>query len=478
MQLTRTLIVLAGVSAFAGLPGCTQYYNGALGFSREDAATAQAYQRERAERERELDALHRALGGPHEPARIGFDGELQAAQAQAESDWFPVYPGNKPGRVSVGDMLQNEGAQAVGPEGAASNEQPVYVTTADVEAEDASGAPRRSVTPPRRPVGVYGDLPGIGAGLSPMDTTGQVQRISFSEEGADFDVSLDATRESLVFSSTRHRETSDIYRQRIGGQAVTQLTDDPGNDVMPCVSPDGETIVFASDRGGNWDLYLMDARGGAAVQLTNDSTHDIHPSFSPDGKQLVYCSFGERSGQWQLVVIDVENPATKRYIGHGLFPQWSPVGDTILFQRARERGTRWFGVWSVELNENGEAGSPTEIAWSPEHACITPAWSPDGLAVVFCTVSDPDADTQAGPASSDVWLVGADGSGRTRLTPGRFANLQPTWSADNTVYFVSNRGRADVENIWAIDGSDALRLVLGQRGPEQPATVEAPTQSD
>ncbi|MEM9414087.1 MAG: DPP IV N-terminal domain-containing protein [Planctomycetota bacterium] len=461
MQLTRTLIVLAGISAFAGLPGCTQYYNGALGFSREDAAEARAYQRERAQVVRELDALSQALGVPAEPARIGFDGETQSP---ASTGPVVALQDNKPDRTSVSAMMQQADEAGVADTTA---EQPIYVSTAGDES-----------TSPRRPVGVYGDLPGIGAGLSPMDTTGQVRRISFSEEGADFDVTLDDARESLVFSSTRHRETSDIYRQRIGGQAVTQLTDDPANDVMPCVSPDGRTIAFASDRGGNWDLYLMDAEGGPAVQLTNDSTHDIHPSFSPDGQQLVYCSYGERSGQWQLVVIDVDNPATKRYLGHGLFPQWSPVGDTIVFQRARERGTRWFSVWSVELNENGEAGSPTEIAWSPEHACITPAWSPDGLAVVFCTVSDPDADTQAGPASSDVWLVGADGSGRTRLTPGRYANLQPTWSADNTVYFVSNRGRADVENIWAIDGSDALRLVLGQRGPEQPATVEAPTQSD
>ncbi|MFI4862128.1 MAG: TolB family protein [Phycisphaerales bacterium JB063] len=468
MKLTRSLILFAGVSALAGLPGCTQYYNGALGFSREDAATAQAYQRERAQREAELEALSQALGGAHDPARVGFDGETQGHRGIPGET---ASAGDKPVRASVGEMLRQGGEPGAAD---ASTAQPVSVPAGGHEV----AAPRRNATTPRRAVGVFGDLPGMGTGVSPMDTTGQVRRISHSEEGADFDVTLDATRDALVYSSTRHRETSDIYRQRIGGQAVTQLTDDPANDVMPCVSPDGKTIAFASDRGGNWDLYLMDADGGAAVQLTSDATQDIHPSFSPDGKQLVYCSLGERSGQWQLVVIDVANPATKRYLGHGLFPQWSPAGDTIVFQRARERGTRWFSVWTVELNENGEAGSPTEIAWSPEHACITPAWSPDGLAVVFCTVSDPEADIQAGPVSSDVWLVGADGSGRTRLTPGRFANLQPTWSADNTVYFVSNRGRADVENIWAIDGSDALRLVLGHRGPESPATVEAPTQSD
>ena len=292
----------------------------------------------------------------------------------------------------------------------------------------------------------------------------------------------DAPRQQSTLSpslSPRHREASDIYRQRVGGESVTQLTDDPGNDVMPTLSPDGRSIAFASDRGGNWDIYLMDANGGPAVQLTHDRTHDLHPSFSPDGKRLVYCSFGERTGQWEMVVIDIDNPATKQYLGHGLFPQWSPADDTIVFQRARERGTRWFSIWTVELNTDGEAGSPTEIAWSSEHACITPSWSPDGSAVVFCTVGDPEADSQGDqPLDSDVWLVNVDGTGRTRLTTGRFANLQPTWSADNTVYFVSNRGREGVENIWAIDTGDAMQMVRRGGANSPTTTVEAPTQSD
>ncbi|MEO0475509.1 MAG: DPP IV N-terminal domain-containing protein [Planctomycetota bacterium] len=310
---------------------------------------------------------------------------------------------------------------------------------------------------------------------SPLDSTGQIRRISLTEEGADFDVTIDSAGEQLLYSSTRHRKTSDIYRQRIEGSAITQLTDDASNDVMPALSPDGKTIAFASDRSGNWDLYLMDVDGGPAVQLTNDRTHDIHPSFSPDGKHLVYSSLSDRTGQWQLVVIDVANPTTKRYIGHGLFPEWSPKGNTILYQRARERGTRWFSVWTIELDERGEAGSPTEIVWSSGYACITPSWSPDGKAVVFCTVTNPDADTQGDrPAQSDVWIAKADGSGRTKMTRGTFANLQPVWSGDNAIYFVSNRATNGVENIWALDPNDAIKVAFGVETDET-QTADVPT---
>jgi len=337
----------------------------------------------------------------------------------------------------------------------------------------------RPETTPSRPVDIYGDMPGDRGQISSMDSTNQVRRISFTEEGADFDVTIDKSGEYLVYSSTRHRQTSDIYRQRVDGSAITQLTEDASNDVMPAISPDGKTIAFASDRSGNWDIYLMDANGGPAVQLTSDRTHDISPSFSPDGKKIVYCSMGERSGQWQLVTIDVENPTTKRYIGHGLFPQWSPKGDTIVYQRARERGTRWFSVWTVELDERGEAGSPTEIVWSSDYACITPSWSPDGKAVVFCTVMNPDADTQGDkPAESDVWIARADGSGRTRMTGGRFANLQPVWSGDNAIYFVSNRSAEGVENIWAIDPNDAVKVAFPNSEAKKTNTADVPTDTD
>ena len=235
-----------------------------------------SYQQARAQREAdlaEIAALTGGLGMSPEPARIGFDGQT-VSPAESTAMSAAVTPD------ALAQTDENAMAQAIDHLLAVSQQEgdpaaPVMLETPTQYAAVADD----SAPAPRRPVGVYGDLPGIGATQSPMDSTGQVQRMSFSEEGADFDVTLDPTGEMLLFSSTRHRATSDIYRQRVGGQAVTQLTDDPANDVMPCVSPDGKTIAFASDRSGNWDLYLMDAAGGAAVQLTSDATHDIPPEF-------------------------------------------------------------------------------------------------------------------------------------------------------------------------------------------------------
>ncbi|MBX2850427.1 MAG: DPP IV N-terminal domain-containing protein [Phycisphaeraceae bacterium] len=450
-----TLLVLIAVA----LGGCKQYYNGAFGLGGEGYNEVTSYHEKREQRL--------------------IDQDRQQARLRAETDGTSTTePRSSPGRQPA-----NTTEPVIYPEMSDEPEVPTDVLQGAFDRPRPQ--PYVSTNPQdpthhnaSNPIDIFGDMAGRASRTSPLDSTGQLRRISLTDEGADFDVTIDKAGEQLLYSSTRHRKTSDIYRQRIDGSAITQLTDDEHNDVMPSLSPDGKTIAFASDRSGNWDLYLMDADGGPAVQLTNDRTHDIHPSFSPDGKHLVYSSLSDRTGQWQMVVVDVANPTTKRYIGHGLFPQWSPKGKTILYQRARERGTRWFSVWTIELDDRGEAGSPTEIVWSSDFACITPSWSPDGKAVVFCTVTNPEADTQGDrPAQSDVWIAKANGSGRTKMTRGRFANLQPVWSGDNAIYFVSNRGTNGVENIWALDPDDAIKVAFGVQTDET-QTADVPTDSD
>src|SRR5438874_12916554 len=62
---------------------------------------------------------------------------------------------------------------------------------------------------------------------------------------------------------------------------------------------------------------------------------------------------------------------------------------------------------------------------------------------------------------ADIWVMNADGSSRTNLTRSRFLSVQPVWSHDGSIYFVTNRAKNGVENIWAIKpdkpmGPDAM----------------------
>lgn len=58
--------------------------------------------------------------------------------------------------------------------------------------------------------------------------------------------------------------------------------------MYPIWSPDGKQIAFASDRYGNFDVFVMPADGGTAQRLTTHSTGEIPSTFTPDGKYILF----------------------------------------------------------------------------------------------------------------------------------------------------------------------------------------------
>ena len=343
---------------------------------------------------------------------------------------------------------------------------------ADVMFQSTDGPPA-----PASSVNVFGELDGVvPAPFAGGGNSAGLQQHTFLDEGYDADPSVAPDGRSLIYASTRHSEHSDIYLQRAEGLAVTQLTSDEADDAYPQYSRDGKQIAFASNRSGNWDIYVMDADGNRVRQVTRSPAQELHPTFSPDGNRLAYAALGTRSGQWELWTLDL-NSGERRMIGYGLFPDWSPRvdRDVIAFQRARQRGTRWFSAWTLELVE-GEAHDLTEVAYSSTNAIVAPAWSADGSRLAFCTIADPEAGaaakqptkqgTRAKTPRQDIWTINADGTDRVRVTDGRGVNAMPTWARDGRIYFVSDR--AGAESIW----STATRM------PRLAAPSQASTMAD
>jgi TolB protein len=64
------------------------------------------------------------------------------------------------------------------------------------------------------------------------------------------------------------------------GSNQTRLTYDLGADNSPSWSPDGTRIVFASNRGGEMDLWVMNADGSNPVQITNTVESESHPAWA------------------------------------------------------------------------------------------------------------------------------------------------------------------------------------------------------
>jgi Tol biopolymer transport system component len=57
---------------------------------------------------------------------------------------------------------------------------------------------------------------------------------------------------------------------------------------MPVWSHDGKWLAFASDRYGNFDVFIMPSSGGEAKRLTYHSANDYPYDFTPDNKKVLF----------------------------------------------------------------------------------------------------------------------------------------------------------------------------------------------
>ncbi len=107
----------------------------------------------------------------------------------------------------------------------------------------------------------------------------------------------------------------------------TKLTNQPGLELFPSLSPDGKSLVYASRVSGNWDIYLQRVDRGTPINLTRDSlSDDIHPAFSPEGERIAFRS--ERDGGG-IFFMGATGESVRRITDFGYHPTWSPDGKEI-----------------------------------------------------------------------------------------------------------------------------------------------------
>jgi Tol biopolymer transport system component/predicted Ser/Thr protein kinase len=304
---------------------------------------------------------------------------------------------------------------------------------------------------------------GVGAlGGIPWSPDGE--RLLFSRQASDgsiaiWAIELDSRREtqrthpgpgvqdlwaSWTFDGSRivFSRDGNLWLLIPGGDPQALLEDEPVEGRLPTWMPDGERILFQSNRSGSSDLWEIDAVSGSLRQITMSPNNGIDLAVSRDGR-IAYAQF---SHEQDLYLVSLEEGSHERLTSHTGWNQdarISPDGTRIAYVSLRT------GDWEIWIIDRA-TGNETQLASHPA-TDVSPTWSPDGKQVAF--VSDRDG-------KQTVWVVNADGSGGPRLLTeeapeARSGAASPTWTRPS--------GASNLR--WSPDGAAIGFVAPSERGP-------------
>lgn len=254
----------------------------------------------------------------------------------------------------------------------------------------------------------------------------------------------------IVFASDRDGN-NEIYVMNADGSGVTRLTNHPANEGDPAWSPDNSRIVFTSNRDGNSEIYVMNADGSNVINLSNHPASDVQPAWSPDGR-IAFTS--DRDGNYEVYVMNADGSGVINVSNHSALdgtPGWSPDGTRIAFTSGRGNGR---GIYTMNADGTGITRVSEDNAL---HGEASPDWSPDGARLVFQT-----SRGQLFGMGYSIGLMNVDGSGLAGVYTNQGENMFPSWSPDGTrIAFARSRARVrEYPDIYVInaDGSGAVNL--------------------
>ena len=261
-----------------------------------------------------------------------------------------------------------------------------------------------------------------------------------------------------------------------GSGARELLPDRPGRQQVIAWSPNGSRLLFSDDAAGGGGLMLTDASGSEPQLLDACVDHCSGlegPVFSPDGSQLAFVRYGSEEGASVIATMDL---ATGRVIeldstrvidpamGGNDAPRWSPDGTQLVFAR---QGIAVPGQPEGEshlLVVNADGSNLRQLVPADLHA-VDPDWSPNGSQIVFTSSVWNSAEIDPIVIAADIFAVRADGSGLRRLTRDG-ESARPNWTADGRIVYahlpqdLESQDLAAAFELWIMDADGTGKTPL------------------
>jgi hypothetical protein len=250
---------------------------------------------------------------------------------------------------------------------------------------------------------------------------------------------IEYSTKKIVFTSNMNGN-EDIFSMNIDGTELTRLTDYPGKDNYPSVSPDGKKIAYTSDINGTWQIMVMNWDGTEKAQLTHNPWRSGYPAWSFDGRFIYFEAAPE--GDYEIYRINSDGSNMKRLTFNPNIDDWHPYGHPFQYKVIYESGaSRNEDLYIMDYD-----GKNIKRISDINMRKRVPAISVDGKLIVF---SD----------NSSVYTMDSNGENITKIS-GTLANCRhPDISPDND-HIIFESGAKGQEDIYIVDldGSNPVRL--------------------
>jgi TolB protein len=238
---------------------------------------------------------------------------------------------------------------------------------------------------------------------------------------------------AIVFVS-KQSDNQDIYIRNLEDSTIRQLTFNKADDYFPSLSPDGEHVVFVSNRNYlennryssvKTDIFTIDVDGSNTKQLTENPSLNTMPAWSPDGKHIAFVS-NRNGGIPHVFVVDSDGSNLRQltYGRYDISPTWSPDSQYIAFISNRlddSNITEHFAIYTIKADGTNEKRLTN--TFSSEAVALD--WSPDGKKILF--LADPKDFSEQ---DFDLFILNMNDFEVTRITTDGLVYSRASWLPD------------------------------------------------